>query len=121
MTSPPANSSDSLIQVTEAAINKVHELMVEEDNLNLKLRIFVQGGGCSGMQYGVSFEEEIDPEEDIVIEKPPITLLIDAVSIDYLRGARIDYRKDIQGEQFIITGNPNAKTTCGCGSSFSVE
>ncbi len=121
MPSPASSDSDAIIQVTDAAIQKVHELMVEEDNLSLKLRVFVTGGGCSGFQYGVSFEEEIDPEEDIIINKPPITLLIDAMSLNYLKGASIDYKKDLQGEQFIITNNPNAKTTCGCGSSFSAE
>lgn len=119
------------ITVTPSAILKVYELMEEEKNLQLKLRIFITGGGCSGFQYGFSFEETSN-DDDFVIEKAMtlddsetkqarIQILIDAMSMQYLGGAEIDYRKDINGEQFIIRGNPNAKTTCGCGSSFSAD
>lgn len=118
------------ITVTPSAILKVFELMKEEDNLNLKLRIFITGGGCSGFQYGFSFEEDSN-EDDFIIqrsvdqpdseEKTCIQVLVDAMSMQYLQGAEVDYRKDINGEQFIIRGNPNAKTTCGCGSSFSAD
>ncbi len=124
-TMPPAP-----ITVTPSAIRKVFELMQEENNLALKLRIFITGGGCSGFQYGFGFEE-IANADDIVIEKtlndegsdpqPTIQVLIDAMSLQYLMGAKVDYRKDINGEQFVITGNPKAKTTCGCGSSFSAD
>lgn len=102
---------------TEAAAKKVKGLIEEEQNPNLKLRVFIQGGGCSGFQYGFSFDEEIH-EEDTVIEKEGVTLLVDAMSFQYLINAEIDYKEDLQGAQFVIR-NPNATTTCGCGSSFS--
>jgi len=102
---------------TEAAAAKVGELIREESNPNLKLRVFVQGGGCSGFQYGFTFDESIE-EGDIRVDKDGVTLLIDPMSIQYLAGAEIDYKEDIEGAQFVIR-NPNATTTCGCGSSFS--
>ena len=102
---------------TDSAANKVKELIEEEGNPELKLRVFVSGGGCSGFQYGFTFDEESN-EDDTLIEKNGVTVLIDAMSIDYLRGAEIDYKEDINGSQFVIR-NPNATTTCGCGSSFS--
>ncbi len=106
------------IQVTEQAVAKIAELLIEENNPNLKLRTFVQGGGCSGFQYGFTFDEE-QAEDDFVIQKPGMTLLVDAMSMQYLAGASIDYKEDVMGSQFVIQ-NPNAESTCGCGSSFSV-
>jgi iron-sulfur cluster insertion protein len=106
------------IQFTDAAANKVKSLIEEDGNLKLRLRVYVTGGGCSGFQYGFSFDEDL-AEDDTCIEKNGVSLVIDSISIQYLKGAEIDYKKDIEGEQFIIR-NPRAKTTCGCGSSFSV-
>ena len=103
---------------TESAAAKVSQLIDEEGNPDLKLRVFVQGGGCSGFQYGFTFDEEVN-EDDSVMEKNGVKLLIDAMSYQYLVGAEIDYKDDLQGAQFVIK-NPNATTTCGCGSSFSV-
>ncbi|MFN7835932.1 MAG: iron-sulfur cluster insertion protein ErpA [Burkholderiaceae bacterium] len=103
---------------TDAAAAKVKELIVEEGNPALKLRVFVQGGGCSGFQYGFTFDEAIS-EDDTTIDKDGVTLLVDAMSYQYLVGAEIDYKDDLNGAQFVIK-NPNASTTCGCGSSFSV-
>ena len=102
---------------TDAAATKVAELIREEANPNLKLRVFVQGGGCSGFQYGFTFDEAIE-EGDTQVTNSGVTLLIDPMSIQYLAGAEIDYREDLEGAQFVIR-NPNAQTTCGCGSSFS--
>ena len=102
---------------TDAAAAKVSELIREEANPNLKLRVFVQGGGCSGFQYGFTFDEAVE-DGDTQVEKQGVTLLIDPMSIQYLAGAEIDYKEDIEGAQFVIR-NPNATTTCGCGSSFS--
>jgi iron-sulfur cluster insertion protein len=103
---------------TDSAASKVKELVEEEGNPDLKLRVFVQGGGCSGFQYGFTFDEIIN-EDDTQMNKNGVTLLIDAMSLQYLVGAEIDYKDDLQGAQFVIK-NPNATTTCGCGSSFSV-
>jgi len=103
---------------TDAAAGKVAELVAEEGNPDLKLRVFVQGGGCSGFQYGFTFDE-ITNEDDTPMTKNGVTLLIDAMSLQYLIGAEIDYKDDLEGAQFVIR-NPNAQTTCGCGSSFSV-
>jgi iron-sulfur cluster insertion protein len=102
---------------TDSAATKVSQLIEEEGNPDLKLRVFVQGGGCSGFQYGFTFDEEIN-EDDSVMEKNGVKLLIDAMSYQYLVGAEIDYKDDLQGAQFVIK-NPNAGSTCGCGSSFS--
>lgn len=102
---------------TDSAANKVRELVDEEGNPDLKLRVFVQGGGCSGFQYGFTFDEVVN-EDDTSMAKNGVTLLIDAMSLQYLGGAEIDYKEDLQGAQFVIK-NPNATTTCGCGSSFS--
>ena len=104
---------------TESAAVKVKALIEEEKNPNLNLRVFITGGGCSGFQYGFTFDEKIQ-EGDSAIEKCGVKLLVDPTSIQYLRGAEIDYKESLEGSQFIIK-NPNAKTTCGCGSSFSVE
>jgi iron-sulfur cluster insertion protein len=103
---------------TNAAAAKVGELIQEESNPNLKLRVFIQGGGCSGFQYGFTFDENVD-EGDTSIENCGVTLLVDPMSIQYLEGSEIDYREDLNGAQFVIR-NPNASTTCGCGSSFGV-
>ncbi len=102
---------------TDAAAKKVSELIKEEENDNLKLRVFVTGGGCSGFQYGFTFDEEIQ-EGDTTVENGGVTLLIDPMSFQYLAGAEIDYTEGLEGAQFVIR-NPNAQTTCGCGSSFS--
>jgi iron-sulfur cluster insertion protein len=106
------------IVFTDSAASKVAELVAEEGNPDLKLRVFVQGGGCSGFQYGFTFDEMAN-EDDTKMEKNGVTLLIDAMSLQYLIGAEIDYKDDLEGAQFVIR-NPNATTTCGCGSSFSV-
>ena len=106
------------ITITENAVNKIADLLAEENNPNLKLRTFVQGGGCSGFSYGFTFDEEQN-DDDFVVEKSKIKLLIDAMSMQYLQGAEIDYKEDLSGSQFVIQ-NPNAQSTCGCGSSFSV-
>ncbi len=146
-------SSDSQIIFTLAAAQKVKSLIDEEGNPLLNLRVFITGGGCSGFQYGFTFDDNIN-EDDIIIEKQldeededgdtgegdneeeedddggdgggtgdsgigSVKLLVDSMSFQYLKGAKIDYREDVNGTQFVISGNPNAKTTCGCGSSFS--
>lgn len=102
---------------SDSAAQKVRELIDEEGNNALKLRVFVTGGGCSGFQYGFTFDEEIN-DDDATMEKNGVTLLIDAMSYQYLVGAEIDYQEGIEGAQFVIK-NPNASSTCGCGSSFS--
>jgi iron-sulfur cluster insertion protein len=102
---------------TNAAALKVKGLIEEENNPNLKLRVFVSGGGCSGFQYGFTFDESIN-DGDTVVEKEGVTLLVDPMSFQYLTGAEIDYSEGLEGAQFVIR-NPNAVTTCGCGSSFS--
>ena len=125
--------NEPLIFTAQAAA-KVWELIEEEGNFNLKLRVYVTGGGCSGFQYGFTFDEVVNADDTVISksvsseeeedeegegsESPKVQLLIDALSFQYLSGSEIDYKKDIEGEQFIIR-NPNAKTTCGCGSSFS--
>jgi iron-sulfur cluster insertion protein len=103
---------------TDSAANKVKALIVEEGNDDLKLRVFVTGGGCSGLQYGFTFDE-ITNDDDTVMEKNGVQLLIDPMSYQYLIGAEIDYSEGLEGAQFVIK-NPNASSTCGCGSSFSV-
>jgi iron-sulfur cluster insertion protein len=102
---------------TDAAALKVGELIREEANPALKLRVYVQGGGCSGFQYGFTFDESVE-EGDLTVENQGVTLVIDPMSFQYLAGAEIDYREGLDGAQFVIR-NPNAATTCGCGSSFS--
>ncbi|GEC95886.1 MAG: putative iron-sulfur cluster insertion protein ErpA [Pseudomonadota bacterium] len=103
---------------TDSAANKVKELIIEEGNPDLKLRVFVNGGGCSGFQYGFTFDEILN-DDDTVMEKDGVKLLIDPMSYQYLVGAEIDYTEGLEGSQFVIR-NPNATSTCGCGSSFSV-
>ena len=105
------------INFSDNAVKKVKELIEEEGTPDLKLRVFVSGGGCSGMQYGFTFEESMN-EDDTKVEKDNVMLLIDPMSLQYLTGAEIDYQNNVQGSQFVIK-NPNATTTCGCGSSFS--
>jgi iron-sulfur cluster insertion protein len=107
-----------MIEITDSAISKIADLLAEEDNPKLKLRTFVQGGGCSGFQYGFTFDEEQN-EDDFEIQKLGVTVLVDSMSMQYLQGATIDYKEDLNGSNFSIK-NPNAETTCGCGSSFSV-
>ena len=102
---------------TDSAAAKVADLIAEEGNPELKLRVFVQGGGCSGFQYGFTFDDAVN-EDDTLFEKNGVTLLVDSMSFQYLVGAEIVYKEDINGSQFVIK-NPNATTTCGCGSSFS--
>lgn len=102
---------------TDSAADKVKQLVEEEGNPDLKLRVFVQGGGCSGFQYGFTFDEVVN-DDDTPMTKNGVTLLIDAMSLQYLMGAEIDYKEDLQGAQFVIK-NPNATSTCGCGSSFT--
>ena len=134
-------TASSAIQLTDAVAYKVYQLITEEENPELKLRAFITGGGCSGFQYGFTFDEE-KQDDDTVVEKTitvnnaanegddgeggdgqggrevTVTLLVDSLSIQYLQGADIDYKDDVEGARFVIS-NPNAKTTCGCGSSFS--
>lgn len=106
------------MKFTDAAAGKVKRLIEEEKNPNLKLRIYVSGGGCSGFQYGFTFDENID-DGDITIENGDVSLVIDPMSYQYLIGAEVDYTEGLEGAQFVVR-NPNASTTCGCGSSFSV-
>ncbi len=108
----------SPVLFTDNAASKVKELITEESNPNLKLRIFVSGGGCSGFQYGFSFDENV-ADDDTRVERNGVTLLIDPMSFQYLMGAEIDYQDGLDGSRFVIK-NPNAQTTCGCGSSFNV-
>ncbi len=105
------------IVFTDSAAQKVAGLIQEEGNDNLKLRVYITGGGCSGFQYGFTFDEEVN-DDDTQIVKEGVTVLIDSMSIQYLNGAEIDFKEDLSGAQFVIR-NPNATTTCGCGSSFS--
>jgi iron-sulfur cluster insertion protein len=104
---------------TDSAVAKVANLIAEEGNPALKLRVFVQGGGFSGFSYGFTFDE-IANEDDTTMAKNGVSLLIDAMSYQYLVGAEIDYKDDLEGAQFVIKNNPGAKSTCGCGSSFSL-
>ena len=109
--------SDESIVFTDAAATKVAELIRDEGNPALMLRVYVQGGGCSGMQYGFEFDEAVQ-EGDTLVEKLGVKLLVDPMSFQYLSGAEIDYREGLEGAQFVIR-NPHAHTTCGCGSSFA--
>ena len=117
-TAVPETVEADVLVFTDAAALKVSQLIQEEGNANLKLRVFVSGGGCSGFQYGFTFDETQN-EDDTVMEKNGVQLLIDAMSFQYLTGAEIDYTEGLEGAQFVIK-NPNATSTCGCGSSFSV-
>ena len=107
-----------MITMTDSAVAKITDIIAEENNPNIKLRTFVQGGGCSGFSYGFTLDEEQN-EDDFVIDQPGLTVIVDSMSMQYLQGAVIDYKEEINGSSFVIT-NPNAQSTCGCGSSFSV-
>ena len=115
---PAADEMPVPLVFTDSAAAKVADLVAEEGNPELKLRVFVQGGGCSGFQYGFTYDDVVN-DDNTQIAKNGVTLLIDAMSLQYLVGAEIDYKEDLQGAQFVIK-NPNATTTCCCGSSFSV-
>ncbi len=106
------------IDFSDAAASKVRELVEEEENSNLKLRVYVTGGGCSGFQYGFTFDEKVN-EGDMAIEKNEVTLVVDPMSLQYLVGGTVDYVDGLEGSRFLVN-NPNATTTCGCGASFSV-
>lgn len=107
-----------MVNITDSCFEKIKDLLAEENNPNIKLRVFVQGGGCSGMEYGFTFDEEQN-EDDFTVEKAGITVLVDSMSMQYVQGSTIDYVEDLMGSSFKIN-NPNAETSCGCGSSFSV-
>jgi iron-sulfur cluster insertion protein len=106
-----------MITITKEATTKISDIIVEEKNSNLKLRLYVQGGGCSGFQYGFILEEEVN-EDDMEFKSDSIILIVDHMSYQYLKGATVDYKDELYGSSFTII-NPNAETTCGCGSSFS--
>src|SRR5947199_6393515 len=118
LSSPQYDEPPPPLVFSDSAASKVKQLIDEEGNPDLKLRVFVTGGGCSGFQYGFTFDEDVN-EDDTSMEKNGVTLLIDSMSYQYLVGAEIDYTEGLEGAQFVIK-NPNAQTTCGCGSSFSV-
>jgi len=107
----------SQITITDNAFTRINDLLIDEKNPNLKLRVFVQGGGCSGMEYGFTFDEEQN-DDDFTFEQNSVKVLVDATSMQYLTNAVIDYKEDIHGSRFAID-NPNAETSCGCGSSFN--
>ncbi|WP_067868057.1 iron-sulfur cluster insertion protein ErpA [Neptuniibacter marinus] len=111
-------SLESPMLFTEAAAAKVQSLIDEEENDNLKLRVFITGGGCAGFSYGFTFDEQA-AEDDTVIERNGVTMVVDPMSFQYLAGSEVDFKEGLQGSQFVIN-NPNATTTCGCGSSFSI-
>ena len=117
MSEPTYQTVDAPLNLTAAAAAKVAGLIAEEGNPELKLRVYITGGGCSGFQYGFSFDEQRE-DDDLAVERDGVTLIVDPLSLQYLNGAEVDYRESLQGAQFVIR-NPNAKTTCGCGSSFS--
>ena len=106
------------LQFTEAAANKVKSLIADEDNPNLKLRVYITGGGCSGFQYGFTFDDQVN-DGDMTIEKQGVGLVVDPMSLQYLVGGAVDYTEGLEGSRFVVT-NSNAKSTCGCGSSFSI-
>lgn len=106
------------IQLTADAAHKVQELIIKQGRESALLRVYIQGGGCSGFQYGFTFEDSAH-DDDAVFEKEGVRLLVDPLSFQYLMGAEVDYKEDLQGARFVIN-NPNAATTCGCGSSFSI-
>lgn len=107
-----------VVSVTDSAVAKVRSLIEEEGNADLKLRVYVTGGGCSGFQYGFTFDESIS-DDDSVVERDGVKVVVDSMSYPYLIGARVDYEEGLQGSKFVIQ-NPNAASTCGCGSSFSI-
>jgi iron-sulfur cluster insertion protein len=107
-----------MITITDSALGKIRDILSEENNPNIKLRVFVQGGGCSGMSYGFTLDEATN-EDDFEFDREEVKILVDSMSSQYLQGANINYKEDLMGASFVID-NPNAQTTCGCGSSFSV-
>jgi len=109
---------DTQIALSDRAAAKVKALMSAEENPGLKLRVFITGGGCSGFSYGFTFDEDM-AEDDAVVERDGVTMLVDALSYQYLTGSQVDYQEDLQGSQFIVA-NPNATATCGCGNSFAI-
>ena len=111
-------SADADMIFTDSAANKVRTLIEEEQNDNLKLRVFITGGGCAGFSYGFTFDESV-ADDDTVVENAGVTMVVDPMSFQYLVGAEVDYKEGLQGSQFVIN-NPKATTTCGCGSSFSI-
>lgn len=117
-TTPDYRSGVAPLTFTAAAAHKVRELIDEEGNSELKLRVYINGGGCSGFQYGFSFDED-QAEDDLALDRDGVRLLVDPLSLQYLTGAEIDYAEDLSGAQFVIR-NPAARTTCSCGSSFAV-
>ncbi len=118
MSDIPTSYTPVGLTFTDSAAAKVKSLIAEEENENLKLRVFVTGGGCSGFEYGFTFDEDME-EDDTTIEKQGVSLVIDALSYQYLVGAEVDFKEDLQGSRFVVT-NPNATTTCGCGNSFAI-
>lgn len=112
------DSTNLAINFTNAAANKVKSLLIEEENMNLQFRVYITGGGCSGFQYGFTFDENKNPM-DMVIENQGVNLVVDPMSLQYLIGATVDYIDGLEGSRFVVN-NPNATTTCGCGSSFSL-
>ena len=114
----PKAAATPSIGFTDAAANKLKSLITEENNPKLKLRVFVSGGGCSGFQYGFEFDENTG-DDDIKVEKSGVTMVIDAMSAQYINGATVDYEEGLEGSRFVIN-NPNATSTCGCGASFSI-
>ncbi len=114
----PGEAVADEISLTARAAAKVRELLEDEGNLALKLRVFISGGGCSGFSYGFSFDESV-ADDDAVVERDGVTLLVDPMSYQYLSGSEVDYKEDLQGAQFVVT-NPHAVSTCGCGNSFSI-
>lgn len=113
-----SNDTALPIQFTDAAANKVKALIADEENPNLRLRVYITGGGCSGFQYGFTFDDKMN-EGDLTIEQQGVELIVDPMSLQYLVGGYVDYIEGLEGSRFVVT-NPNAKTTCGCGSSFSI-
>lgn len=107
-----------IIEVTDSAVCKVKELVADEDKANLHLRVYIVGGGCAGFQYGFAFTDQVE-DDDTVVSKQGIKIAVDPMSLQYLSGATVDYKNDLKGAHFVVH-NPNANTTCGCGSSFSV-
>lgn len=106
------------IELSSSAAHKINQLVLEEMNPDLKFRVYIIGGGCSGFQYGFAFEEE-QVDGDVMLEQHGVKIMIDPMSFPYLMGSTVDYLEDLQGSRFVVT-NPNAKSTCGCGSSFSI-
>lgn len=113
-----ASNVEANIEFTQRAADKVRQLMQNEGNQALKLRVFITGGGCSGFSYGFTFDEEV-AEDDAVVERDGVAMVVDALSFPYLAGAEVDFHEDLQGAQFVVQ-NPNAASTCGCGNSFAI-